>query len=180
METRPIFVLVGLLASAAAMAQAYKWVDDDGVVHYSDVPREGAEEIQLSEYTRDTGARLYRAPPPAAEDGADGEQEPAFQYESLSVSSPGAEETLWNIDAVLNVSLALTPGLQQGHRVRVYFDGQPRFVSGTSFQIEEVYRGVHNIQAEVIDETGKLMIRSQPNRFYVQQNSVIGAGGGRR
>jgi uncharacterized protein YjiK len=44
---------------------------------------------------------------------------------------------------------------------------------GTSFQIEEVWRGVHNIQAEIIDDTGKLMIRSEPNRFYVQQNTVI-------
>ncbi len=56
--------------------------------------------------------------------------------------------------------------------MRVYFDGQPRIVNGTSFQIEEVWRGVHNIQAEVIDETGKLMIRSRTNRFYVQQSTV--------
>jgi len=67
----------------------------------------------------------------------------------------------------------LSPGLQSGHRVRVYFDGKPREVSGSSVQIEEVYRGVHNIQAEVIDETGKLMIRSMTNRFYVQQNSIL-------
>jgi hypothetical protein len=45
-------------------------------------------------------------------------------------------------------------------------------VQGTSFQLQEVWRGVHNLQAEVLDETGKLMIRSQPARFYVQQNSV--------
>ncbi len=176
METRPIFVLIGLLAAAGAMAQAYRWVDENGVVHYSDVPREGAEEIQLSEYTRDTGARLYTAPRRPVGNGDAAEEEPPFSYDSIAVSSPGAEETLWNIDGVLNVSLAISPGLQAGHRVRVYFDGQPRFVSGTSFQIEEVWRGVHNIQAEVIDETGKLMIRTQPNRFYVQQNSVIGAG----
>ena len=55
----------------------------------------------------------------------------------------------------------------------MYFDGNPQIVTGSSFQIEEVWRGVHNIQAEVIDETGKLMIRSQTNRFYVQQNTVI-------
>ena len=59
-----------------------------------------------------------------------------------------------------------------GHRVRLYFDGTPRMVSGTSFQIDDVYRGVHNLQAEVIDDTGKLIIRSRPSRFYVQQNSI--------
>ena len=97
----------------------------------------------------------------------------AFRYETLEVSAPTAEETLWNIEGVLNVSLTLVPGLQSGHQVRVYFDGElQEDVSGTNFQIQEVYRGVHNIQAEVIDETGTLMIRSRPNRFYVQQNVI--------
>jgi hypothetical protein len=46
-------------------------------------------------------------------------------------------------------------------------------VNGSSFQIQDVYRGVHNLQAEVLDETGKLMGRSLPNRFYVQQNTIV-------
>ena len=177
METRPIFVLLGLLATATAMAQAYRWVDDDGVVHYSDRPEEGAVRIDLSEYSRNTGARLYIPRPATA--SSDDEQTAAstpFRYESLSIATPGPEETLWNIEGTLNVSLALSPGLQSGHQVRVYFDGKPQMVSGSSFQIQQVYRGVHNVQAEVLDATGKLMIRSQPNRFYVQQSTVKTGG----
>jgi len=176
METRPIFVLIGLLATASVLAQAYRWVDEDGVVHYSDIPSEGAERVELSEFSRDTGARLYRAPPASASASADepaAEDEP-FSYESVAISSPASEETLWNIEGILNVSVAVSPGLQSGHQVRVYFDGEARMVSGTSFQIEEVYRGVHNIQAEIIDSTGRLMIRSETVRFYVQQNRVGG------
>ena len=63
-------------------------------------------------------------------------------YESLEVASPSAEETLWNIEAILTVTLALTPALKPGHQVRVYFDGTPQMVGGTSFQLQEVYRGV--------------------------------------
>ena len=176
METRSILVLLGLLASATAFAQAYTWVDEEGVTHYSDRPQEGAQQVNLSEYSRNTGAQLYRQGPTAepADDADDAEEDTGpFKYESLAVTSPGPEETLWNIEGVLNVSLALSPGLQGGDRVRLYFDGQPREVSGSSIQIEDVYRGVHNIQVEVIDETGKLMIRSQTNRFYVQQNSIL-------
>ncbi len=54
----------------------------------------------------------------------------------------------------------------------MYFNGNPQMVTGTSFQIEEVWRGVHNLQAEVVDASGKLMIRSQTNRFYVQQTNI--------
>ena len=173
MESRLIFVLLGLLAAASVLAQAYRWVDEDGITHYSDRPVEGAEQISLSEYSRNTGARLYNAPRARGTDDEQRAADEPFRYESLSISSPGAEETLWNIEGVLNVTLTLSPGLQSGHQVRAYFDGQQRMVSGTSFQVDEVFRGVHNIQVEVIDNTGRLMIRSETNRFYVQQNSVI-------
>ena len=173
MELRPVLLLLCLLAAATAAAQeAYRWVDEDGVVHYSDRPREGAEAIQLPE---PNVATVRRTPRPAAEpaDAAEEpESEPATGYTSIEILSPKAEETLWNIEGVLNVSVALQPGLQPGHQVRAYFDGQMQPVSGTSFQLEEVWRGVHNIQVEVVDATGKLLIRSRPNRFYVQQNTV--------
>lgn len=177
MESRPIFLALGLLLAAAATADVWRWVDEDGIVHFSDTPRDGAVLVDISEARLTTGARLYRDTRPTSGDAGDAAAtQPAFRYESLSVASPGAEETLWNIDGTLNVSLSLSPGLQPGHQVRVYFDGSPRMVNGTSFTIEEVWRGVHNIQVEVIDATGKLMIRSQPNRFYVQQNTVVFPG----
>ena len=44
---------------------------------------------------------------------APAEPEP-LRYESFEITSPGAEETLWNIEGVLNVSLSLTPALQPG------------------------------------------------------------------
>lgn len=172
MHFHTFIVLCGLLAAGSASAQAYKWVDEDGVTHYSDRPVEGAEQVQLSEYTRSTGARLFQANNDDADD-ADAVEEPVeFRYENIEIASPGAEETLWNIEGQLNVSVSLTPGLQSGHQVRVFFDGEPRMVRGTSFQIDEVWRGVHNVQAEVLDETGKVVARSKANRFYVQQNTV--------
>lgn len=162
------------MAAAPALSEAYRWVDEDGVVHFSDRPREGAEVVQLSEYSRNTGARLYTDSKPTRtkdDDDQQAEDEP-FAYESIAITSPGSEQTLWNIEGVLNVAVALTPGLQRGHQVRAYFDGQARMVAGTTFQLEEVWRGAHNIQVEIVDSTGKLMIRSDPSRFYVQQNTV--------
>ncbi len=169
METRPILLLVALLASAASASDIYKWVDEDGVIHFSDQPREGAERVTLqpANVVRPPVRPVQRTDEPAA-----AQPEAPFRYEKLEVVSPAAEETLWNIEGVLNVSLALTPGLQEGHQVRVYHNGQPQIVSGTSFQLQEVWRGVHNLQAEVIDANGQMVIRSQPNRFYVQQNTV--------
>ena len=152
---------------------AYKWVDEDGVVHFSDVPVEGAEVVNLSEYSRPTGARIAPTRPENRNTSNDAAIPTlAFRYESISVTVPGDEETLWNIAGTLNVTVSVNPPLQGGHQIRVYFDGESRMVGSASFTIEEVYRGVHNLQVEVIDSTGKLKIRSVTNRFYVQQNTV--------
>lgn len=179
METRPILVLLGLLASAAVFAEAYTWTDEEGVVHYSDRPMPGSKRIELQESatnrSRPSAALASRDRDSNSSDTTTAEEPETgpFRYESIEVSSPASEETLWNIGGELSVSVNLTPALKQGHQVRVYFDGTPQVVTGTSFQLQEVHRGVHNLQAEVIDETGKLMIRSRPSRFYVQQNSVL-------
>ncbi len=171
MLVRTFIGLLAILASGALMAQAYRWVDENGVVHYSDRPQEGAEQIVLPR----NNTRFRSVVPPRRNTDASAEQEQSgpFGYETIEIASPAPEETLWNIEGVLSVQLRVQPGLQPGHRVRVYFDGEPRMVNGTSFQIEEVYRGVHNIQAEILDENGALMGRSLPNRFYVQQNSIV-------
>ena len=170
-----LFILASvLMATGTVLAQAYRWVDDDGIVHYSDVPREGAERIELPGDNRVTRNQRPTRAPAARSQGADNQQAQAaaFKYESITVDSPAPGETLWNIEGVLNVNLAIRPALREGHQVRVYFDGNSRMVDSTSFRIEDVYRGMHNLQAEVVDATGKLMIRSVPNRFYVQQTSV--------
>jgi hypothetical protein len=174
MDKRLVIILLGLFAGSGAHAQAYTWTDENGVVHYSDLPQPGATEVDLGQYSAPTATQARPARPVTPVTSRDDEPEPeVFSYESLVVASPAAEQTLWNIGGLLNVSLALSPALRPGHQVRVYFDGNPREVSGLSFQLQEVYRGAHNLQAEVLDENGRLMIRSQPSRFYVQQTSIL-------
>jgi hypothetical protein len=173
MLVRTFIAFIAVLAAGTALAQAYRWVDENGVVHYSDRPQEGAEQIFLPQQNR--RVRPAAPPPrvqPTRDQAADVPVAP-FQYESIEVVAPAPEETLWNIEGVLNVALRITPALRPEDQVRVFFDGEPRTVSGTNFQIGEVWRGVHNIQAEIVDPTGKLMARSLPNRFYVQQNTIV-------
>lgn len=173
MSKRLFFAFIAIIVAGAAMAQAYRWVDEDGVVHYSDRPREGAERVQLpSDNVRPRPVPASRAAAPQPESTEEDQPSGPFRYETLMVSSPAAEETLWGLGGTLNVTLDLRPALQDGHRIRVYFDGEARTVTSTSFQIEEVFRGAHNIQAEVVSRNGRLMIRSLPTRFFVQQMSV--------
>lgn len=166
--------------AGSAFAQAYKWTDENGVVHFSDRPQPGAEEIVLPRSSapsriRPTAPSVRPTGQQQEDDEGDDEEaeEPENPYQSLSIASPASEETLWNIAGNLNVELSLEPALRPGHQIRMYVDGQPRIVTGTRFVIPEVWRGSHNLQAEVVNPTGELMIRSDPIRFYVQQTTVI-------
>ncbi len=168
-------MLVLLSGFCAANAQeVYKWVDEDGVTHYSDQPVPGAERVQI---TTRPGARAAPRPtrPAAAARASEQPPEPErpFSYESLAFASPTAEQTLWNIGGTLDVRLNLQPGLRSGDRVRLYFDGEAQTINGLQAQLSEVWRGTHNLQAEVVDQNGALMIRSEPIRFYVQQTSIL-------
>jgi len=174
MLLRLFIATLAMLLPAVAAAQIYKWVDEDGVVHYSDQPMEGAETIDLPEANSMAPASVRRAAPAGGgtqDDGSDDGR--PFSYQSLSIGTPAPEQTLWNIQGTLNVTLNLQPGLRPGDRVRIYFDGEPQLVDAVQFELGEVWRGEHNLQAEVLDQTGKLMIRSEPVRFYVQQTSVL-------
>jgi hypothetical protein len=178
---RTLIAVLAVLLGGAVMAQAYRWVDEDGVVHFSDVPTEGAERIELPRDNRPRSpAPAPRRPVQSSTAAASAEsaaETPAvvFKYESIEVVQPAPEETLWNIEGVLNVALRVTPALRSEDTVRVIFDGEQRMTTNSSsFQVQEVWRGVHNIQVEIVDSTGRLMARSLPNRFYVQQNAIGG------
>ncbi|MGB5354977.1 MAG: DUF4124 domain-containing protein [Woeseia sp.] len=171
LKNRIIFVLL-LLAAGAVSAQVYKWVDEDGVVHYSDQPAPGAERVEIKQNTQRARPTGTAARPAARSAEAQPEPTKPFAYTSLSFSSPTAEQTLWNIGGTLNVTLSLSPGLRSGDRVTLYFDGASQPIAGLSTQLEEVWRGTHNLQAEVVDANGTLMIRSEPIRFFVQQTSI--------
>ena len=168
MDKRLALLLFGLFAGTAVFAQAYRWVDVEGVVHYSDRPEPGAEIIQLPE-ANVTSVRRFNRP---NRNNTNEDEEPDTFYTSLNVTSPAAEETLWNIEGVLTVSLQASPALRPGDTVRVYYDGQPVIVESLNFELGEVWRGAHNLQAEIVDPGGNLLIRSQPIRFYVQQTSL--------
>ena len=173
MDSRPIALLLLLLAGGTAFGQAYTWTDEDGVVHFSDRPHPGAQQIQLPEQqSRPRPTVPTTATASNASDEAEQASSAPFRYESVEIVRPGAEETLWNIGGQLSVAINLTPALRPGHQIRVYFDGTPQMVRGTSFQLQDVWRGVHNLQVEILDENGQTMTRSQANRFYVQQSTV--------
>jgi hypothetical protein len=157
------------LAGVAIAATTYRWVDSQGVVHYSDTPHPGAQEIQL------TGAQTYHgppapaaapAPPPAANAGA-------VAYQSCAITQPAPETSLYAPE-IVNVSVRAAPALRPGDQIEAQMDGatlQP-VGDGLSFQIQQPERGAHAVSAVVRDAGGTVVCSASPVTFYVQLPSV--------
>jgi len=167
-----LILLSVLFVTPLSAAPAWTWVDNDGQVHYSDRPVPGARQIDLP------GAQGFPAPqraaPPVSQSAGTEPRRPASGYRTFNIVSPATEATLWNIGGNLSVQIALEPGLQTGHFVDLFLDGQRLNLNArsTAFTVPDVFRGLHVLQAIVIDSGGSEVLRSLASTFMVQQTSI--------
>jgi len=171
------FILILLVAcSIATAAEVYRWIDQDGEVHYSDRPHEDAEKITLPE------AQTFSAPMPqkkaggsdAGKDGR-GDKKKDVSYSSVRIVSPKSNEVLWNTGGSMKVSVSTQPRLSRGHTLMIYLDGQ--MVGGLTgnqreIELNEIYRGEHALHAEVHDADGSVVEKGNAVTFTVQQTSI--------
>jgi hypothetical protein len=179
---RWLIFLLGI-APALVLADTYRWVDEDGVVNYSDTPHPGAERVDLRVIQTTPFAAPSRSP---AGDAAAGEADESAglassAYESVSILRPQPEETLWNLEGQLDVQVSVEPGMQSDHQLKLYLDGTEVVgipAGATSFTIDRVFRGMHTLRATVQDQNGRQLGGSEAIRFFVQQTSVQNPQGG--
>jgi hypothetical protein len=161
-------VLLGAVPIASA-ATLYKWVDDQGVVHYSDQPEPGAEKIKVKPAQTFKGGtpRVTTAPSTAS-------PPTAAQVSHLAIESPTPEQVFINQTGVAVVA-DVQPGLQAGQQVVFLLDGTPVEGLGpesTSVTLDQVPRGSHNVAVQVLDERGRVVATSSPVTFYVREPSL--------
>lgn len=168
MRYLPCFAL--LLTMPLMAANIWKWRDANGVVHFSDQPVPGAEQVNLQ-------APSTYAPSPVPEAmSASSSSSVAFNYSNVEIWKPSPDMTVANTAGVVSVAARVEPNLNSEHHLALYMDGRlvPGFPpQGMEYDITEVDRGEHTLTLAVLDTKGKQIMLSSPVRFYVQQPSVL-------
>lgn len=172
---RSFFVLAGLAISLAAFSQEiYRWVDKDGVVHYSDQP--GSSKAELIDVVEPNAYESAETAPAASsgDDSADfGRSDPdASPYTSLSITSPEPDQVFFGADAVVSVQADLSGMLEPDHQVVFFLNGNRRPAPGLSLELTGLDRGSYFLRASVLDQNGKPLITSQQITFHVRQPST--------
>ncbi len=156
---------------ALAGATVYRWVDEQGVVHYSDQPHPNAEKLRVN------AAQTYK--PTAADSapagGGQSSNAAAPPYRGCAIVQPQDDQAFANVDS-LTVVVQTDPQLHQGDKVYVMVDGQALnggAPTGPQFVLSPVDRGTHTAQAQVKDAGGAVQCQTPPVTFHVQQNSIL-------
>jgi len=167
---RALILLVLTMSVAVAAEEVWRWVDADGVTHYSDRPVPGAELIDLKVQTYTPAPR-----PETGTTSQPAQQEEETRYRSLEIWKPAQDEAIVNTVGAVSVRLRVDPTLQSNHSIFVYLNGkrlddQP--VDALDYQLTDVPRGTHTLTALVADAEGKTLIQAPPIVFHVVQTSV--------
>lgn len=165
MRTLVIFLLTTGLAFAQTVV--YKCKAPDGSVTFSDQACPGAEKIEV------------KASQPVASPGGVGgtsegkggvpaEASAKASYTQFAIVSPTDDQAVRSNTGEVSISINLDPSLHAKHAIVVSVNGQPIGKgSSTTLTLQNLPRGTHTVQAAVVDESGKEIVRSETVTFHV-------------
>ena len=166
---RNIILFLLLLTNTVGAQQIYRRVDKDGNIFFTDVPTEGSEKIELKETTTIQALEVDTSSLSEPET-----VKKAFTYVDVSISSPTNDETIRDNTGNVTVSVEINPGLQSGHEVVVYLDGAEKMKgTETTFNLENIDRGTHQLRVSIRDTSGRIKISSKSTTFHLQRQSVL-------
>lgn len=172
---RSILILAGLAVSLAASSQEiYRWVDKNGVVHFSDQPgAPNAELITVLEPNVSDAQGDEAEPVSAAVASRSEPPEPDVPpYDSLAIVSPTPDQVFFGADAVVSATAELGGTLRPDHSVVFFLNGNRHEASGLSAEFTNLARGSYFLRASILDQTGRPVISSQQISFHVRQPSI--------
>ena len=164
-----IVLLLLPLATHAAdpkKPEVYKWVDDKGVVHYTDKPpAENATPAKLpplQTYKGGTVPSLGKFDRPTSKGTTASAQ--------IQVVTPSRDETFRGGERVVPVAVMVTPQLREGQRLIYLLDGTPASqpTTDTSYALTGVERGSHTVSVSLVDANGEELASSTGITFHMK------------
>lgn len=170
-------VLLALLAVlyatvAGAEGTIYRWVDQDGKVHFGDRPPAAGPRGEITTLP----AINIVTPAETAPSEEDEDTTPAGRavaYSRFEIVSPRDDEAVRANDGNVTITLGIEPALFAGHVVRLVLDGdEAARGSGLQMTLNNLDRGTHTLAAEVIGRDGRVIVQTPALRFHVLRAAI--------
>ncbi|MFC3034344.1 DUF4124 domain-containing protein [Pseudoalteromonas fenneropenaei] len=153
--------------TAQASKKIYRWKDATGNWVFSDIPREGAEEVRLNSNAltmpRESTAILNETVAPAN-----------ISYKVI-IASPKPEETIRENSGSVYVNARIEPSFSPGLLLQLFIDGNEASPkqSSTTFALRDVPRGEHSVVIKLFNAEGQQLAASSAVVFFMHRASSL-------
>lgn len=158
-----------LSLSFNSLAQIYKTVDDQGNISFGDAPQKNSKQLEVP---KSNTVKAVEVPEKITEEKADSTQV-AFKYTSLKITSPADDTGVAHGAGDLSVSISTAPALRSEDSLRLLMDGKAQGESASGgFQLSNIDRGSHKLQAVIVDPSGKVLKKSSTITVHIMRPSA--------
>ncbi|MFB2713170.1 DUF4124 domain-containing protein [Aeromonas veronii] len=176
-----VLSLLLLTSFGADAAKVYSWVDGNGITHYSDAPPPGknAKEVDLrvAPLLDSSAPRSVQVDNFNSLTGADAKKEKEAAKLTIELLSPEQGSTLRDNTGNIVFQSTISPKPPTQYDVRLTLDGKaaPIVSNSLSVRVENVDRGAHEAQLELLAKDGTILAKSSAVTFYLHRASVTPA-----
>ncbi|MCK8078604.1 DUF4124 domain-containing protein [Vibrio sp. 1CM2L] len=187
---KKILFLIGLTVALSCSAQTvYTWVDEDGVLHFSDNPSaQDAEALRLPDVQASAPAPKFEASTPVdvaassttktatpAKTQAEAEateREVPTQL-ALTMLTPVHDQTIRNNRGLIPIQIELNRKLGIGEQLQLMLDGRRYGAPQTQpiWELKGIDRGTHTIAIQA-HRSGKLIASTSPVTVYLHRATL--------
>lgn len=166
-------VLLSFSSALFAQERVYQTVDEEGNVAFSDKPKKGAKPIEVAPLQT---FEIMEIEPSSPRETTTAEK--SAKYESLAITQPKNEQTIWNNPGNFSVVISVSPPLSSNDKLVLLLDGEPvkestaENIEELSFHLENIDRGTHLLQAKIVNKEGQPVITSDTVTVQLHQTSV--------
>ncbi|MEV3832045.1 DUF4124 domain-containing protein [Aeromonas allosaccharophila] len=176
-----VLTLLLLTSFGADAAKVYSWVDGNGITHYTDAPppNKSAKEVDLrvAPLLGSNTPRSVQVDNFNSLTGADAKKEKEAAKLAIELLSPEQGSTLRDNTGNIVFQGNISPKPPTQYDVRLILDGKaaPIVNNSLSIRVENVDRGAHEAQLELLAKDGTILAKSSAVTFYLHRASVTPA-----
>jgi hypothetical protein len=163
-----IVILFTTFISPHTMAgKVYSWVDEKGVVVFSDSPRKGAKEVIIK-------SQAIRMPATDTRILSQSDAPPSQKYH-VAITLPQHQDTIRDNNGSVTVTSKVSPDFERGYLLQLKLDGQlwGKPQSRGLFMLKGIDRGEHQIVIELLNRANNVVASSKAVTFYLFRTSMI-------
>lgn len=152
-------LMLCLWVSPAQSQTVYRVLDEQGRITFTDNPERGGEAMTLAPLPS-VSTSSHTAPATPRRQGSPGQ--PFMPYDRFVISAPHRGAAVR--DGMTAVELQVSPPLREDHQVQLLVNGElsQSALHSDAFWLTGLPQGQHQLQAELLDSSGRVQHRTDP------------------